>query len=72
MEILNLDYHKGHLVVKALNKFKVKREVAKALGVSTRMVLYYRDMFDIKQEFNGKYWTWTSHSKILKPETYSQ
>lgn len=41
MEILNIEYNVGRLVLIALNKFKTKVDAAKELGVSDRQMYTY-------------------------------
>ena len=46
-EILNIDYHVRRMVIKALNKTKYVFEAAEMLGVSSRSVYRYMEIFGI-------------------------
>ena len=47
MEILNLEYHVGLLVLKAMNKSKKIDDAAPLLGVSIRQVFHYKKHYAI-------------------------
>lgn len=47
MEILNIEYNIGKLVLKALNKTKTIDDAAAALGVSTRHVYNFKKHYCI-------------------------
>lgn len=54
-EILNIDYHRKILVVKALNRTQTKLEAANLLGLSLRQLYRDIDRFGIEQLGNGDY-----------------
>jgi transcriptional regulator with GAF, ATPase, and Fis domain len=50
-EILNIEHHIKHLVVKAMNKFKNNRAAAaEALQISLRQLHIYKRQFNIKYD----------------------
>lgn len=56
-EILNIDHHIKHMVVKALNKYPTVELSAKALGISIRSLHRYRQVYGIgKNKVNGVYY----------------
>lgn len=70
MEILNLKYNKGVLLMKALNKSKTIREASILLGVEERTVYSMIIIFAARRTMIEDMVTWTSISKWLDKETY--
>lgn len=55
LEILNIDYHKKRLLLKALNRFKTKVEAFQALGISERHFYHLLKEFNIQKNKDGVY-----------------
>lgn len=70
MEILNIKYNKGILLVKALNRSKTIRDAALLLGIDERSVYTMIIVFAVKRSMSEEVLTWTSKSKWLDKETY--
>lgn len=50
-EILNIEYHKKELVLKALQKFPYSREkAARELGISNRTMSRYKNQYNIRYD----------------------
>jgi DNA-binding NtrC family response regulator len=55
-EILNIDYHRRRLVLKALNTLPTKSRARKELGISERQLYRYIQEYGIKKDRKGRYY----------------
>jgi predicted DNA-binding transcriptional regulator YafY len=53
-EILNIEYHRKDLIIKALNRKRTHKEAATALGVSVRTLMRDKRTYNI-QKLKGQY-----------------
>ena len=70
MEILNLDYNIGRIVLIALNTTPNKIESAKCLGITKRTLFNHIRRYDITVYSESCKKGYKSDSKLIKPETY--
>ncbi len=47
-EILNIEYHKRRLLLKALNKAEIIKDAAKLLGINQRRLYMWKKDFNIE------------------------
>jgi len=55
-EVLNIQYHRRQLTLKALNKYKSITKAAGAMGLSTRTLHRYIKLFDFKKDIDGSFY----------------
>ena len=70
MEILNLDYNIGRLVLKALNINTTEIDAAFCLGIGDRTLYSYIKTYQIERKVVDNELKYISNSPKLKPETY--
>lgn len=56
-EILNIEYHKRRLIVKALNKLPTKVKAYKALGITEKQLYNLIWRYSIKKDKAGTYYS---------------
>jgi hypothetical protein len=54
-EILNIDFNVRRMVLKALNRFTIQKDAAKALGISDRTLIKYKEHYNIVRDTSGTY-----------------
>lgn len=56
-EILNIEYHKRRLIIKALNQMPTKVKAYKALGITEKQLYNLIWRYSIKKDAAGKYYS---------------
>jgi hypothetical protein len=65
-EILNIDYHIKHMVVKAFNVAGTITKGCELLGISERSARRYRKMYRIEYDRDKKQWELPKSDKVSR------
>lgn len=65
-EILNIEYNRRQLVIKALNKFPTKVKAYKALGITEKQLYNLIKLYGIKKDEQGVYYS--QFTPVEKPQ----